>query len=220
MVLRVLICDELPIIRDGLRTLLEEEPDIEVVDTTDSGFHALILARTRRPDVIVSGLVLKGIRGLELVRRLAKERVEPRPKVVVFALNAGDDAISEVLHAGANGLLTEAATREELASAIRAAANGHTALAPEVAQQLVEWYREQHGGELVPHGTLSGLTPRERQVLLLIARGLSTEGVADELSIGITTVRTHVHRVRAKLRLRDRAQLVSFAYRAGLVRSA
>lgn len=219
MVLRVLICDQLPIVRDGLRTLLEEEPDIEVVGTTDSGFHALVQARTLKPDVIVSGLALEGVTGLELVRRLVKE-AEPKPRVVVFALNAGDDAILEVLRAGANGLLTKAATGEQLGSAIRAAANGHTSLAPEVAQQLVEWYRAQQGNSAVPHGDISGLTPRERQVLLLIAQGLSTEGVADELSIGITTVRTHVHRVRTKLQLRDRAQLVSFAYRAGLVKSA
>ncbi|KAA2261938.1 response regulator transcription factor [Solihabitans fulvus] len=221
MPLRVLVCDELPIVRDGLRTLLDAEPDIEVIDTTDSGIHAIMLARTHRPDVVVTGLSLHGIPGLELIRRLNKEALEPAPRVVVFAMSDSDEMVTNVLHAGANGLLVKEATREELGSAIRAAAQGQTMLAPQVAQRLVDWFRQRDTQpEELLRPVVAALTPRERQVLLLMARGMSTDEVADELAIGITTVRTHVYRLRCKLKLRDRAQLVSFAYRAGLMQPA
>lgn len=221
MALRVLVCDELPIVRDGLRTLLDAGPDIEVLDTTDSGIHAMMLVRTLRPDVVVTGLNLRGLSGLELIRRLGKEAVTPKPRVVVFAMTDSDEVVTSVLHAGANGLLVKEATREELSSAIRAAAQGETMLAPRIAHRLVDWFRRSgtHSEESL-RSELSELTPRERQVLLLMARGMTTDEVAAELAIGVTTVRTHVYRLRTKLKVRDRAQLVSFAYRAGLMKSA
>jgi len=219
MAIRVVVCDELAIVRDGLRTLLDAEPDIEVADTTDSGIHAIILVRTLCPDVVVTGLNLHGMPGLELIRRLAKEAVKPRPRVVVFAMTDSDEIVTSVLHAGANGLLGKEVTREELGTAIRAAAKGQTMLAPQITHRLVDWFRQSdtHPQELL-RPVLAALTPRERQVLLLMAQGMTTDEVARELAIGITTVRTHVYRLRTKLKVRDRAQLVSFAYRAGLMR--
>jgi len=221
MALRVLVCDELPIVRDGLRTLLDAESDIEVLDATDSGIHAIMLVRALHPDVVVTGLSLRGLSGLELTRRLSKEPVTPKPRVVVFAMTDSDEIMTSVLHAGANGLLVKEATREDLTSAIRAAAKGQTMLAPQIAHRLVDWFlRSDTHAEKLLRPALAELTPRERQVLLLIARGLTTDEVADELAIGVTTVRTHVYRLRIKLKVRDRAQLVSFAYRAGLMQSA
>lgn len=221
MALRVLVCDELPIVRDGLRALLDTAPDIEVVDTTDSGVHAIMLVRSLCPDVVVTGVNLRGLSGLELIRRLSQDPATPKPRVVVFAMTDSDEIVTSVLHAGANGLLVKDATREELMSAIRAAALGHTMLAPQIAHRLVGWYlRSARQSDELLRSALTELTPREQQVLLLLARGLTTDEVADELAIGVTTVRTHVHRLRTKLKVRDRAQLVSFAYRAGLMPSA
>ncbi len=171
-----------------------------------------------QPDVIVTGLTLYGIPGIELIKRVRLEKLNPQPKVVVFAMNHSDQMITEVLRAGADGLLVKEATAGELGAAIRAAASGQIMLAPLVANRLVGWFRRQDSGpdeQLRP--VLAALTPRERQVLLLIARGKSTDEVATELAIGVTTVRTHVYRLRCKLDVRDRAQMVSIAYRAGLM---
>jgi DNA-binding NarL/FixJ family response regulator len=218
MAVRILICNELPIVRDGLATTLNAESDVEVVGTTDSGIHAIMLCRTVRPDVVVTGLSLYGLSGIELIKRLRQEALNPQPRVVVFAMNHSDQVITDVLHAGANGLLVKEATAEELSAAIRAAARGQIMLAPQVANRLVSWFRRQdRRPEEQLRPVLSALTPRERQVLLLIARGMGTDEVAAELAIGVTTVRTHVYRLRCKLDVKDRAQMVSVAYRSGLM---
>lgn len=219
--LRVLVCDELPIVRDGLRALLDTASDIEVVDTTDSGIHAIMLVRTLRPDVVVTGLELRGLSGLELTRRLRKESVTLKPRVVVFAMTDSDEIMTSVLQAGASGLLVKQATHEDLSSTIRAAAQGQTMLAPQITHRLVNWFlRSDPCSDELLRPALAELTPRERQVLLLMARGLTTDEVATELAIGVTTVRTHIYRLRTKLKVHDRAQLVSFAFRSGLMQSA
>ncbi len=221
MTVRVLICDTFPVIREGLRTLIDGESDIEVVDTTDSGVHAIMLTRTLRPDVVITGLELRSITGIELVQRLTGEQLDPAPRVVVFSANDSDDTVTEVLHAGASGLLVQDASKAELISAIRAVAAGQAMLAPRVAQRLVDWFRrsDTHLDEVL-RPVVAALTPRERQVLLLIGRGMQPEDIATSLSIGVATVRTHIYRLRCKLDLKDRAQLVSFAYRAGLMQPA
>jgi DNA-binding NarL/FixJ family response regulator len=221
MAVRVLICDELPVVRDGLRTLLESVPDIDVVETTGNGMEAIMLSRSLRPDVVVTDLKLGGMPGLEMIRRLCKEDLDPRVRVVVFAMSDTDETMSDVLHAGASGLLGKDASLADLVSAIRLAARGQTMLAPVVAQRLVNWFRDRRSpSEVVLEPMVSSLTQRERQVMLLIARGLSTDEIARELTIGVATVRTHVYRVRCKLGVRDRAQLVSFAYRSGIMKVA
>ncbi|MFC5663897.1 response regulator [Kitasatospora misakiensis] len=221
MPLRVLVCNDLPIVRDGLRSLIEAEPDMLVVGTTDSGIEAIVLARTRRPDVVLCGLELHGISGVELIRRLMREPGDAIPRIVALTMVDDDETVAALLHLGVNGVLVRDATGQELAASIRSAAKGQTTLAPELTTRLVDWFRRSNRRvpeELAaPH---EELTARERQVLLLLARGLSTEEVAEQLSIGVTTVRTHLYRLRCKLDVRDRAQLVSFAYRAGLVKSA
>lgn len=219
MALRVLICDKYEVVRTGLRALLAAEPDIEVVDTTDSGLHAVMLARTHRLDVVVTGLELLSLNGLDLVRRLTEQRDEPAPRVVVYSTSDTEQAVADVLHAGANGILVQNAGRIELAAAIRAVAGGEAMLAPAVAQRLVDWFRSRDTRpEPALHREAESLTPREREVLLLLADGLQPEEIAGKLFIGVTTVRTHIYRLRGKLGLRDRAQLVSFAYRAGFMR--
>ena len=219
MTIRVLICDELPVIRDGLRTLLDAVPDIDVIDTTGNGMEAIILVRTARPDVVVTDLNLGTISGLEMIRRLGKE--DPRPHIVVFTGSDADKTVSDVLHAGASCLLGKDTSPQELVTAIRAAAAGRTVLASDIAQRLVTWFREQPDApESAPCPEVTELTPREREVTRMVARGMSTEEVARELIIGVATVRTHLYRVRTKLGVRDRAQLVSLAYRSGLIQPA
>jgi DNA-binding NarL/FixJ family response regulator len=219
--MRVLVCDRLLIVRHGLSSLLENETDIELIEATGSGIDAMVLTRRHHPHVVVTGLNLDGISGLELVRRLNHEKLDPQPRFVVLSMEENEDTISTVLHAGVSGLLVKEVTREQLGSAVRAAANGETTLAPQVATRLVNWFVQQEPQVEAPlRPVLDSLTAREREVLTLFARGLSVEEVATELFIGTTTVRTHVYRLRCKLRLRDRAQLVSFAYRAGLVQNS
>ncbi|MGH4033415.1 response regulator [Actinomycetota bacterium Odt1-20B] len=216
MTIRVLICDELPVIGDGLRTLLDAVPDIDVIGTTDNGMEAIVLVRTTRPDVVVTDLNLQTISGLDMIRRLGKEEMPLR--VVVFSACDADKTVSDVLHAGASCLLGKDASPQELITAIRAAAAGQTMLAPNVAHRLVTWFRAlPDPGEPAPCPEVTELTPREREITQMVARGMSTEEVARDLVIGEATVRTHLYRVRTKLGVRDRAELVSLAYRSGLV---
>jgi DNA-binding NarL/FixJ family response regulator len=219
MTIRLLICDELPVIRDGLRTLLDAVPDFDVTNTTDNGMEAIVLVRTTRPDVVVTDLNLGTISGLEMIRRLGKEAA--RPNIVVFTGADADKTVRDVLHAGASCLLGKDASPQELVTAIRVAAVGGTMLAPDVAQRLVTWFREQPDTpDSAPCPEVTELTPQERKVTQMVARGMSTEEVARELTIGVATVRTHLYRVRTKLGVRDRAQLVSLAYRSGLIHPA
>lgn len=216
--LRVLICNELPIVREGLRSVLDAERDIAVVETTGSGVDALELVRTRPLDVLVTGTELQTVAGAELIRRIRRGGSDCAPGVVVFPMRYSEEVAADVLQAGATCVLAEGADHDEVVHAVRAAARGEIVLASEVTELLVGWFRAQDrmaGQPLTP--TLAKLTERERQVLILMARGLSVDQLAADLFIGVSTVRTHLHRLRTKLALKDRAQLVSFAYRAGLM---
>jgi DNA-binding NarL/FixJ family response regulator len=218
MAVRIIVCDEVPLVRHALRILLDSAPDMEVVETTGSGMEAIILSRKLRPDVVVTNLRLDGISGLEMIRRLRKEQLDPRPSVVVLSVSDTDDVMGDVMDAGASGILGKDASTADLMSAVRLAAMGQTMLAPAIAERLVSWFRERRGlTEVLVQPLVASLTPREREVMLLTARGLSPEEIASELAIGVATARTHIYRVRCKLGARDRAQLVSFAYRSGLM---
>ncbi|MGE5828841.1 MAG: LuxR C-terminal-related transcriptional regulator, partial [Micromonosporaceae bacterium] len=199
---------------------LEAEADIDVVDTTDNGLHAILLAQTSRPDVVVTGLDLLSLGGIELIRRLRRldGAHERPPQIIAYAMEAHDEIITEVLHAGASGLLVHTSGHDDLATAIRVVAGGEVMLASAVAKRLVDWFRRRNNrSEMALGPVVSTLTRREREVLLLLAEGLQPEEIADKLFIGETTVRTHLYRLRNKLSLNDRAQLVSFAFRAGLM---
>lgn len=219
--LRVLICDELPVVRDGLRALLATEPDIEVIGTADSGGKALASIRAQRPDVAITGLALHGMKALELIRCLGQGACgAPAPKVIVFVMNDDAEVMASLLRTNINGLLVVNDTsKAELAAAIRAAARGHIMVSPSITRHLVNWFRES-GGEPTEEmkAVRALLTPKEREVLGLIAEGMSPEAVAGELVISVATVRTHVYRARIKLEARDRAQLVAMAHRVGLIR--
>jgi DNA-binding NarL/FixJ family response regulator len=221
MATRVLVCDELPVIREGMRTVLEVEPDIDVVGTTDSGIEALIMTRRLHPHVIITDAALSGLSGIELIRRLQHESIEPIPSVLVFTPRDDDVKIMNFLEAGAMGLVVKETGIDEMASAVRTVAAGEAMLAPCVTRKLLDWFfqREARPGGQV-NLVVSSLSPREREVLGLVARGMSGLEIAKELQITEATVRTHVYRIRHKLELRNRAQLVAFAYRFGLAPAA
>ncbi|MBB5123147.1 hypothetical protein AF335_14990 [Streptomyces eurocidicus] len=222
MPIKVLICDQLPLMRDGLRTLLGSLPDIDVVATTDSAMETVVLTRTQRPDVVLIGFAELDP-ALDLIRRLGVED-HPRdnpPHAVVFHSDYTDAIVADLLCAGAKGLVNRDATSDEVIAATRTAARGRTVLGPEIVDRLVDWFRERGAAPRADERPeVDGLTRREREVLQLIGRGMSIDDVARELYIGISTVRTHLHRIRHKLDLKDRAQLVAFAYQTGLMREA
>ena len=221
MPVRVLICVELPLVRDGLRTLLDGEPDLEVVETCATSLQAVMRVRSLRPDVVLVAVAAGDRKGLETLERLGREEFEQPPHLVVFALTDADDVVDRILYVGVHGLLVQQATREELHATIRAAAAGQTMLPPQVTHRLVQWFRAHAPGPGAPlRSALAALTPREREVFELAARGLPTEDIAEELSIGVTTARTHLYRLRCKLQVRDRAELVALAHRSGLLHSA
>ncbi|MER6915368.1 response regulator transcription factor [Streptomyces sp. NPDC000594] len=220
MLSRILVCEELPLMREGLHTLLDALPDIDVLASTGSQMETVQLARTHRPDVVLIG-VSEVATAVRLVRRIGDETRTPDavPGAVVFHLKGDDQGVAALLRAGTRGLLNRDATSAEVIAATRAVARGRAAVGPEVVDSLVEWFRDGGAAPRMDPGPEAGsLTGRERQVLSLIGRGLSVDDVAEDLYIGVSTVRTHLHRIRHKVGLRDRAQLVAFAHRTGLVR--
>jgi DNA-binding NarL/FixJ family response regulator len=221
MTTRVLVCDELPVIREGMRTVLTAEPDIEVVGTTDSGIEALVMTRRLRPNVVITDATLSGLSGIELTRRLQREATKPVPNVLVFTPRDDDMKIMSFLEAGALGLVVKETGTDEMAAAVRVVAAGEAMLAPCVTRKLLDWFFQRQAR---PNGQVSfaaaGLSPREREVLGLVARGMSGLEIAKELQITEATARTHIYRIRHKLELRNRAQLVAFAYRFGLAPAA
>jgi DNA-binding NarL/FixJ family response regulator len=184
--------------------------------------EAIILARQLKPDVVVTALNLRGLPGMEMIRRLRGEDLDPAPHVVVFPVTDNDEDIGDLLRAGVSGVLDDGASPEDLISAVRLSARGQIMLAPNIAYWLVSWFLD-HDGDTADAGSLTvvdSLTSREREVMSLIARGLSAEEIAVELTIGVATARTHIYRVRCKLGARDRAQVVALAYRCGLMQPA
>lgn len=217
LALRVLICDRLPLVRDGIRLGLRDETDIQIVGATGSGAEALALARRACPDVVVIDPELPGLSAAELVRRLRAEPLNPPPKVLVLSVRDDDTTVLSLLERGATGFLIKGSSAAQLAEAIRAVHAGEAVLAPRVTRRVLDWcfLRTPRPDQPVPV-QISGLTTRERQVLQLIARGLTTREVARELRVGEVTVRTHTYRMQQKLELQSRSQLVSFACRSGL----
>jgi DNA-binding NarL/FixJ family response regulator len=209
-VIRVLIADDQPLMRTGFRTVLEATGSIEVVAEAENGEEAIAAAERHRPDVILMDIRMPGLDGIEATRRL------PRHKVLVLTTFGLDEYIVEALRAGASGFLTKDVPRQELVAAVRAVANGDAVLSPAVTRQLLDRVagRLPAVRDAAPDG-LSSLTEREREVLQLIAAGLSNAEIARRLFISEGTVKTHVNHLLAKTGARDRAQAVAYAYRNG-----
>jgi len=217
-VIRVLLADDQAMVREGFGAVLAAQGDIEVVAGAADGEQAVALAREHRPDVVLMDIRMPKLDGLEATRRLLDVPPDThRPRVLVLTTFDLDEYVFEALRAGASGFLLKDATAAELVAAVRVIAAGDALLAPSVTRRLIEDYATRARRPLARSDALDRLTPREREVLTLVARGLSNAEIAAELVLAEQTVKTHLGRIFAKLHLRDRAQAVVFAYESGLV---
>jgi DNA-binding NarL/FixJ family response regulator len=207
--LRVLLVDDHAMVRSGFAMVLSVEDDVEVVGEAADGLQALEAARATRPDVVLMDVQMPRMDGIEATRHLVAEDLG---HVVIVTTFDRDDYLFDALRAGASGFLLKNAGPEQLLDAVRAAGRGHALLAPEVTRRVIG--RMAARPEPVE---LARLTAREREVLVLLGRGLSNGEIAAELVLGEATVKTHVSNVLAKLHLRDRVQAVVWAYEAGLI---
>ncbi|TDD57720.1 response regulator transcription factor [Kribbella antibiotica] len=216
MTVRVLVCDDQALIRTGFATIIDAQPDLEVVGECGDGRAAVELAAQVNPDVVVMDVRMPILDGIEATRLLAGDGVENPVKVLVVTTFNLDEYVYEALRAGASGFLLKDAPPAQLLNGIRTVASGAALLAPEVTRQLVGRYADRiRPARITPAD--SPLTPRELEVLRLIADGLSNTEIAAALVISQETVKTYVSRILAKLGLRDRVQAVVHAYRHGLV---
>lgn len=215
MTVRVLLVDDQDMVRAGFRLLLEAEPDVEVVGEARDGREAVAETRRLHPDVVLMDIQMPGMDGIEATRELT--RTDDAARVVMLTTFERDDYVFEALRAGASGFLLKNAPPEDLVDAIHVVAGGDALLAPSVTRRVCEQFATQG---IVPSRVheLDRLTDREREVLVLVARGLSNGEIAERLFLGEATIKTHVSRTLAKLGLRDRVQAVVTAYETGLVR--
>ena len=217
---RVLIADDQRLVRAGFRALLDAEADIEVVAEAADGAEAVELARRERPDVVLMDVRMPRMDGLEATGRITADPLLPDTRVIVLTTFELDEYVFGALRAGASGFLLKDIDPPDLLAAVRIVAQGVALLAPRLTRRLIEEFvaRERAAPPAVSEGdALEELTPREREVLALVGRGLSNAEIADELVLSPLTAKTHVARLFAKLDARDRAQLVVIAYETGLV---
>ncbi|MFE3037883.1 response regulator [Streptomyces canus] len=214
--IRVLVCDDQALIRTGLVTIIDAQPDLEVAGECADGQTAVDLANQLRPDIVVMDIRMPVLDGIEATRQLAGTGVQHPVKVLVVTTFNLDEYVYEALRAGASGFLLKDAPPSQLLHGIRTVASGAALLAPEVTRQLVGRYAARIRPTSGNTADSSPLTPRELEVLRLIADGLSNSEIATTLTISPETVKTFVSRILTKLGLRDRVQAVVYAYRHGL----
>jgi DNA-binding NarL/FixJ family response regulator len=215
---RVLIVDDDHLVRAGLAELLADERDIEVVGQASTGREAVERARRLDPDVVLMDVRMPDLDGIGATRELA--HVAPRARVLILTTFEQDDYVFGALRAGASGFLLKRTRPEELIAAIHSVAAGDSLLSPSVTRRVIDRMAQQPAPDLTDQARLEELTPREREVLELVARGLSNREIAAELVVEESTIRSHIRRILAKLDLRDRIQIVIFAYETGLNRPA
>jgi DNA-binding NarL/FixJ family response regulator len=215
--LRVAVCDDQTLVRAGFRVLIDTTPGLSVVGEAGTGAAAVELIRRERPDVALMDIQMPEMDGIEATRRLLGGP-EPVPvRVLILTTFDLDRYVFAALRAGASGFLLKDTPPNDLLAAIRVIADGEALLSPRVTRRLVAEFAKRPAVAVEAAHRLDGVTEREREVLVLIARGLSNTEIAAELYLSIATVKSHVGRLLTKLRARDRAQLVIAAYEAGLV---
>jgi DNA-binding NarL/FixJ family response regulator len=217
MTVRVLVVDDEELVRTGLRMILDAEPDLDVVGTAADGRQALAEVRRLCPDVVLMDIRMPGLDGLEATRRILTGPDVPPCRVVILTTFDVDEHVYEALRAGASGFLLKDVPADQLAHAIRVAAAGEALLAPSVTRRLIAAFTRPAPPASTPVPGLDDLTPREVEVLALLAEGLSNAEIATRLFVGEATVKTHVARILTKLGVRDRVQAVIAAFRSGLV---
>jgi DNA-binding NarL/FixJ family response regulator len=214
--IRVLLVDDQPLVRAGLRVLFERERDIAVEGEAANGTEALSLARHLHPDVVLMDIRMPVLDGLEATREIAADELLAAVRVLILTTFESDEYVFEALRAGASGFLLKDAEPLELLQAVRVIAAGDALLSPSVTRRLIDRFASAPEHPRFPE-QLDALTEREREVMALVARGLSNDQIAQRLTISPATAKTHVSRAMVKLGARDRAQLVVLAYQSGLV---
>jgi DNA-binding NarL/FixJ family response regulator len=212
----VLIADDQALVRVGLRKILESEPETTVAGEAGDGAEAIESARRLRPDVVLMDIRMPVLDGIEATRRIVS--AQPSTRVLILTTFGLDDYVYDALRAGASGFMLKDAPPEEIAGAVRIVASGEALLAPAVTRSVIEEFaRRRPAAPPEPPAAVTELTPREREVLNLLARGLSNPEICERLVISEATAKTHVAHILQKLQLRDRVQVVIYAYEAGLV---
>jgi DNA-binding NarL/FixJ family response regulator len=211
MTIKVLIADDQALLRTGFRMILESEPDLEVVGEASDGAEAVTAVLRLRPDVVLMDVRMPRLDGLAATRRLTGQT-----RVLILTTFDLNEYVYEALRAGASGFLLKDAPADQLVTAIRVVAAGDALLAPSITRRLIEEFARRPPASSRP-AALAALSPRELEVMRLVARGLSNSEIAGELVLGEATVKTHVSRILQKLALRDRAQAVVAAYESGLL---
>ena len=214
--IRVVVVDDQALVRVGIRVLLEDEEDVEMVGEAADGEAALALVRRTRPDVVLMDVRMPGMDGLEALRQIIADPELAATRVIMLTTFDLDEYVFDALRAGASGFLMKDTEPAELLRAVRVVARGESLLSPTVTRRVIREFAVRPAAKLPPHQSLDALTDRERQIVALVAEGLSNDEIATRLFVSPATVRTHVGRAMMKLDARDRAQLVVFAYQSGL----
>jgi DNA-binding NarL/FixJ family response regulator len=217
MTIRLLIADDQALVRGSFRMLVESAPDLTVVGEAATGAEAVALARSERPDVILMDIRMPEMDGIEATRCICADTADSLSRVLILTTFDLDDYVYAALRAGASGFLLKDSPPGELLAGVRHIAAGEGLLAPTVTRRLIEEFSRRPEPCSTPIGDLDRLTDREREVLLLIASGLSNLELATHLHLSMATVKTHIGRLLSKLNARDRAQLVIAAYENGLI---
>ena len=210
----VLIADDQALVRGGLRMIIDAQQDMQVVGEAENGTEAITVAMELEPDVVLMDIRMPGLDGIAATQRLA-ERGPAKTRVLMLTTFDEDQLVYEAMRAGASGFLLKSAPPARLAEAVRVIAAGEALLAPSITRRLVEDFVHRPPPGTTPPAEVAELTDREREVLALIARGLSNAEIATELVVSEATVKTHVNRLLGKLNLRDRVQAVVLAYETG-----
>ena len=218
MSIRVLIADDQALVRGGFRMILQPEPDIEVIAEADNGTTAVAAARALTPDVVLMDIRMPGLDGIAATRAILETPL-PQTRVLVVTTFNLDEYVYEALCAGASGFLLKNSAPEQLIEGVRVVAAGDAILTPSITRHVIENFNRQTPRPTTTPPSLDELTPRELEVLKLIAKGLSNAEIARDLKITDATAKTHVRRILMKLHLRDRVQAVVLAYETGLVRA-
>jgi DNA-binding NarL/FixJ family response regulator len=214
--IRVVLADDQALVRAGFRALLDAQDDIEVVGEAGDGEEALRFAAELTPDVILMDIRMPGVDGLSATRRIAADARLANVRVVILTTFGLDEYVFEAIRSGASGFLVKDTEPQELIQAVRVVADGEALLSPSVTRQMIAEFAARAKEPQAVDG-LEELTDREREVLALVAEGLSNKEIAERLVVSPATAKTHVSRAMGKLRARDRAQLVVIAYESGLV---
>ena len=216
-VIRVVLADDQALVRAGFRALLDAQDDIEVVGEANDGDEAVRLVRRLAPDVVLMDIRMPGTDGLAATRAIAGDERLSDARIIILTTFELDEYVFEAIRSGASGFLVKDTEPVELLRAVRAVADGNALLSPSVTRRLIGEFANKTR-ESRPAPTLDVLTEREREVMALVAEGLTNDEIAERLYVSPMTAKTHVSRAMTKLGARDRAQLVVFAYESGLVR--